>query len=323
MQICGTPGHEDSRGSEDRSDRTGERFDTNRHSAFLLRDIVVQNTCTAGYEVSTVISSIPFWKLLRLGALFLLPQTDPSGHWNDPPFSVTPEMLRQQAESVPGDKHSDATVLLNDIRFAFDESGGLVETRHLIYRIENQEGVGNWAQISSEWEAWHQSKPEIKAQVITLDGTEHWLDQNTLADFPVHEDSPDVYSDERKFGGPLPAVAPGAIVEEQEIVRDTAPLFAAGTVHRRGFAWNVPVNATRVTLSHPSSLPLRYEVHLLPEAKLTKKTDNGVETITLEQGSLSAFTERIEQTPGDVVVFPEIEFSTGTSWQSVASCDDR
>lgn len=239
--------------------------------------------------------------------------------WDSPAFTTDAAILRQAAQAVQAGKHSEATVLLNELHFKFDENGKMLETRHLIYRIENQDGVKDWAETSGRWEAWHQDKPEIKARVITADGAVHWLDPKTLNDFPVHEDAPDVYSDERKYGGPLPAVAPGSIVEEEVSVRDTAPLFAAGTVRRWIFGWNVPVNKTRVVLIHPVSLPIQYEVHLLPEATVGKSTDVGLETITVQQGPLPAYTEEINHVPADLVLYPEIEFSTGTSWHHVAS----
>lgn len=256
---------------------------------------------------------------LIVGVLSVGTRVSATDVWDSPPFSADPTVLRQAAQAVPAAKHSEATVLLNEQHFKFDESGKMLEIRHLIYRIETQDGVKNWAESSGRWEAWHQDKPEIKARVITSEGAVHWLDPKTLNDFPVHEDAPDVYSDERKYGGPLPAVAPGSIVEEEITIRDTAPLFAAGTVHRWVFAWSVPVNKTRVVLIHPVSLPLQYEVHLLPESNVGKSTDGGLETITVEQGPLPAYTEEIDHAPADLVLYPEVEFSTGTSWHQVAS----
>jgi Domain of Unknown Function with PDB structure (DUF3857) len=209
--------------------------------------------------------------LLRLqifvivGVLLLGIRVSATDAWDSPPFTTDSAILRQAAQAVPAGKHHEATVLLNELHFKFDETGKMSETRHLIYRIENQDGAKDWAETSGRWEAWHQDKPEIKARVITADGAVHWLDPKTLNDFPVREDALDVYSDERKYGGPLPAVAPGSIVEQEVSVRDTAPLFAAGTVRRWMFGWNVPVNKTRVVLIHPVSLPIQYEVHLLPD----------------------------------------------------------
>src|SRR5262249_34144033 len=155
-------------------------------------------------------------------------------------------------------------VLLNETEVSFDEAGKQVRKQRLVYRVEDQQGVSNWSEVSGRWEAWHQSRPEIRARVISGDGSEHWLDANTLNDFPVRQDAPEVYSDDRKYGGPLPAVAPGAIVEQEVLIRDTAPLAAAGIVERRVFAWGVPVHKTRLVLSHPTSLPLAYETHNLP-----------------------------------------------------------
>lgn len=258
-------------------------------------------------------------RILRLGLLALATQVSATDVWSGPAFTANAAALRQAAETIKTGKHSESTVLLSDVHFTFDETGKLVQTNHLVYRIETQEGVENWAQTSGRWEAWHQERPEIRARVITAEGTVHWLDSKTLNDFPVHENAPDVYSDERKYGGPLPAVAPGAIVEEAVVVRDTVPLFAAGTVHRWALQWTVPVTKTHIVISHPESLPLHFQVHLLPPESVTKSNENGLETITLDQGPISAYTEELNHVPSDLVLFPEIEFSTGTSWQQVAS----
>ena len=64
-------------------------------------------------------------------------------------------------------------------------------------------------------------------------------------------------------GGPLPAVAPGSIVEEKIAIRDTAPFFAAGTLHRWIFGCSVFVNTRRGILIHSVSLPGSL-IHLLP-----------------------------------------------------------
>jgi transglutaminase-like putative cysteine protease/tetratricopeptide (TPR) repeat protein len=271
------------------------------------------------HEVSIVL--LPSYPLRLLGLTLLLFATQMSAAevWDSPAFTVDVPTLRKAASTVKAEKHSEATLLLNDLHFEFDESGKMVQTRHVIYRIENQQGVDNWAETSGLWEPWHQDRPLIKARVITSEEAEHWLDLKTLNDVPVHQNAPDVYSDERRYGGPLPAIAPGAIIEEEIVIRDTAPLFASGTTHRWVFAWAVPVNKTHLVITHPESAPLHYQVHMLPEATVTKSLKSGVETITLDQGPLPAYTEQIDHVPSDVVLYPEIEFSNGTSWQQVAT----
>jgi len=266
--------------------------------------------------VLSVLRRLP---LCYLFLILLAAQMEATDVWNAPAFSVDPTALRQAADAVAPGKHSEVTVLLNDMHFGFDDSGKVEETRHLIYRVENQQGVEHWAEISGQWDAWHQSRPEIKARVITPDGVVHWLDSKTLNDFPVHEDAPDLYTDERRYGGPLPAIAPGAIVEREITFRDTSPLFAAGSVDELTLGWNVPVNRIHVVLTHPDALPLQFRVDLLPDASVAKTHENSTETITLDQGPLPAYPDQPDHVPANVVLRPRLQFSTGTSWQKVAS----
>lgn len=239
--------------------------------------------------------------------------------WNAPAFSANPQALLAAAASVKADKNSAATVLLEEARYTFDKDGKIDTTFHSIYRIENEEGVNGWAETSSQWEPWHQAKPEIRARVITADAAVHNLDPKTLSDMPVHENSSETYTDQRAFGGPLPAIAVGAIVEELIVVRDTAPFFAGGMVERLQLNKSVPVNKTRVVVSHPDSLPLRYSLKQMPAAQTTKVSRDGFETIAIEDGPYPPRTEKLTHLPSDVPRGPEIEFSTGTSWSRVAA----
>jgi transglutaminase-like putative cysteine protease/Tfp pilus assembly protein PilF len=239
--------------------------------------------------------------------------------WDGPAFSASPEALRQAAAMIKAEKDSDVTVLLSERRFDFDAQGKEVETHHSIYRIENEEGVKGWAETTGHWEPWRQARPEIKARVIGADGAVHVLDPKTLNDVPVHRNDPEVYSDRRAYGGPLPAVAVGAIVEEEIIIRDTVPFFAAGKVERQVLARTAPVSKSRIVLSHANTLPLRYLLRLLPNATVSKAADKDVETITIENGPIEAYRDIPAHVPSDVVLYPQIEFSTGTTWQQIAS----
>ncbi len=290
------------------------------HRSSFLATLGVKHTfCRVSDFRSEVSLRMPLTFRQMILLIFLAAPLGATDIWSGPSFSIDPATLRQAADAVKPAKHKEVTVLLNDVRFTYDEAGRSVETNHVIYRIENEEGVQNWAEVSGQWEAWHQSKPEIKARVITTDGAVHWIDPKTLSDVPVHENAPEMYTDERRYGGPLPAVAIGAIIEEEVIVRDTAPLFAAGCVLRWGLGWSVPVNKTHFVITHADSLPIHYQVYRLPDVSVTKSHENGRETIALDQGPLPAFHETPDHLPPDMGLRPEIEFATGTSWQQVAS----
>jgi hypothetical protein len=70
--------------------------------------------------------------------------------WDSPAFSTDPAVLRQAAQAIKAGHGSKATVLLNDLLFKVDEDGKTLETRHLIYRIENQDGVTHEALIGGQ-----------------------------------------------------------------------------------------------------------------------------------------------------------------------------
>jgi Flp pilus assembly protein TadD/transglutaminase-like putative cysteine protease len=239
--------------------------------------------------------------------------------WNAPALSASPASLQQAAATVKADKDAVATILVHDERYAYNREGKAVETYHTIYRIENEEGVSGWAETSARWDPWYQSKPEVRARVITTDGVEHILDLKTLNDVPAHENSPDTYTDQRSFGGPLPAISVGAIVEEETTIRDTVPFFGAGIVQRSILDRSVPVNKTRIIVSHPESLPFHYIMQQMPGAKVNKTSHDGIETIEIEDGPYEARSEKLTNLPPDVPRGPQLEFSTGASWQNVVA----
>ena len=86
--------------------------------------------------------------------------------------------------------------------------------------------------MSLNWEPWHEERPTIKVRVITPDYAVHELDPKTVTDASAREDASNLYSDRRVLRAPLPAIAPGSVVEEEFVVQETAPFFAAGTVQR-------------------------------------------------------------------------------------------
>src|SRR5215472_12516944 len=217
--------------------------------------------------------------LVLLLTLAAYPQT-PSV-WNRPAFSARPEELQQAAAAIKADKDADATMLLHEEHYTFDRDGKETQVYYSIYRVENEEGVSNWAETSADWEPWRQAKPEIRARVITADGVVHNLDAKTLNDVPVHENSPDMFTDARAFGGPLPAVAIGAIVEEEVVIRDTTPFFVAGTVERMLLNRTVPVAKTRVVIDYPESLSLHYLLKEMPNAKVNKSSHDGIATVEI------------------------------------------
>jgi transglutaminase-like putative cysteine protease/tetratricopeptide (TPR) repeat protein len=158
----------------------------------------------------------------------------------------------------------------------------------------------------------------IRARVITLDGREHLLDQNLLRDAATRS-ADQVYDDSQLIEGPLPAVAVGAVIEEQVTLRDEKPFFAAGTVYREYVGRPVPVMHTRIVIDAPESLPLKRQARLLPNADVRETRANGRVRWVLDQGAIREQEAMESNLPPELPGWASVEFSTAESWEAVAS----
>ncbi len=268
--------------------------------------------------------SILAW--LLAASLVLCPQLCPatgaaaSEPWDHAAFTADPAAVVEAAAALPTEEGVDVLVLLEEVTWSFDSAGRAVYKHRLVYRIVTPVAVQGWSTTEMVWSPWYQERPALRARVISPDGIEHWLDPKTIGESPVGEDQPAVLSDRMVLRAPLPAVAVGAVVEEESVVRDLSPFFEHGTVHYVPFGRPVPVRRARLVVEAPASVPLRYVTRLLPAVEPQRTESDGRVRLSLEAGALDAIKfESIEMlTPGDVAVWPMVGFSTGESWNQVA-----
>ncbi len=88
----------------------------------------------------------------------------------------------------------------------------------MVFKVLTQKGAEEWDSVSISWEPWHEERPIIKARVITPDYAVHELDAKTITDAPAREDDSSLYSDRLVLRAPLPAIAPGSVVEEEFVL---------------------------------------------------------------------------------------------------------
>jgi tetratricopeptide (TPR) repeat protein len=259
-------------------------------------------------------------------APYAAPTAEP---WSAPHFSVDPKTLYQAASAAPAPDGVNVTELCEDERFTFDDAGRQVHVGHVIYKVLTQKGAEGWDSLSVGWEPWHEARPMIRARVITPDFTVHALDPNTITEAPARGGDYKTYSDGKRLRAPLPAIAPGAVVEEEYTETETEPLFRAGRVGRVVLGQeDVPVAHSHVVFDAPAALPMRTNLLLLPGIKPDRTESGGRVTLTFDVGPLNAIDAREAYLPPEDVRFPMIEFSTGASWQSIAAeygkiVDDR
>lgn len=236
-----------------------------------------------------------------------------------PPFFCRPQdHLRSHFVPSP-EKGTEVVVLYEEGRFTLDNNGKSTQSIYRVYKIVSQNGVEGWDNLSVQWEPWHEEKPTLQARVITRDLVSHALDQKSITDSPASDGDSDVYGDMRVVRAPLPAVAPGAVVEEEETWKESAPLYAAGTVSRYGFGLRVPVQETRLVLDYPASIRLQYKKQLLPDVKEERSEKEGRVHLEFLQGPMDALESGELYLPSDQPVYPQVFFSTGESWQKIAS----
>ncbi len=226
--------------------------------------------------------------------------------------------LYQRVSQVPPAAGADVLFLDDEETVVFDTEGRAVRSRYFLYKVLTQKGAEGWGDISSSWEPWHEEHPTLRARVITPDSAVHVLDEKTITDAPAKENADHVFSDRRVLRAPLPAIAPGSLVEEELVSTESAPFFGAGSVERFYFGSSVPVQHTRLILDAPAALPLRYNVELLPDLKPQRNENEGRVRLTFDYGLMETPDDAETKLPSDLPAYPSITFSSGDSWRQVA-----
>jgi hypothetical protein len=240
--------------------------------------------------------------------------------WKAPHFSAEPKALYEAASAVAAPDGANVTILIEGDNYNFDESGRIEFVGYRVYKVLTQKGAEGWDFLSIGWEPWHEARPAIRVRVIGPDFSVHMLDPNTITEAPARGGDYKMYSDGKRLHVPFPAIAPGVVVEEEYVEHETEPLFSPGHVGRFSFGQEqVPIEHSLAVFEAPSTLPLRFGNLLLPDLKPVRTEANGRVTFTFELGLLEGFEPREANLPPDVARFPEIEFSTGASWQSMAA----
>lgn len=271
----------------------------------------------------------PSIRVLILGSLGLLlpaaaaaqaqPQP-PGAPWALPHFSADPKALYEAASAVTAPEGANVAVLDDDESYTFDDAGRMVYVGRFIYKVLNQKGAEGWDSLSVGWHPWHEARPVIRARVIAPDFTVRTLDPATINEAPARGGDYKIYSDDKVLRAPLPAIAPGAVVEEEYTVSETEPLFPAGRAGWNSFGViRAPVAHSRVTFDAPASLPLRTSTLLLNDMKPVRTEANGRVTLVYDLPPLEGFEPIEPYLPRDLPHLPEIQFSTGASWQKLAS----
>ena len=261
--------------------------------------------------------------------------------WDGRFFTAAPaELLAAAMAASAADDGRPVAVLFLEHRYVFDDTGRLSHTSRMVYRIKTASADASWSEAGIGWLPWHQQRPRIRARVVTPDGQEHRLDPQVLEQSTVGGGDPEMFSERQVLRGPLPAIGPGAVVEEEEIVEDSAPAFERGTMERQRLSMNVPVRHARLVLEAPAAMPLRYAVELPLDKPATpgtalpgkvgaaaaasppitprRETSPGRQRLVFELRDLPPLAAPPPGLPPEAPRQPDIAFSNGASWREIA-----
>ena len=234
-------------------------------------------------------------------------------------FSPDAAALYYSVSQIAPPADADVLVLEDEDTFVFDAEGRAVHSQYLLYKVLTRRGAEGWSDTSLQWDPWHQDRPTLRARVITPDNAVHPLDASTITDAPAKENEDNVFSDRHVIRAPLPAIAPGSLVEEELTSTESSLFPGAGILQRDYFGRSAPVRHTRLVLDAPSALTLRYNLQLLPDVQPQRAESDGRVHVTFDHGPLDPDDEAEAYLPSNVPAYPNITFSTGNSWQDLAA----
>jgi tetratricopeptide (TPR) repeat protein len=258
-------------------------------------------------------------RLLAMMAVLLSGMATHAAEPWDIPFAGDPKAMVEAAKSIRVRDAQPVIVLLEQYQYTIDDSGRTTSKLRKVFRIVTGDGVEEWSSIEQEYQPWHENKPEMRARVIGIDGAVHWLETQTIADSPASEYDQSVFSDRRVVRAPLPAVAVGAVIEYEIVLCETAPLLDAGEARRTTIFDGVPIERFQLSIEAGKSVPLKIVTKLIPESAIRRGAAGGRTRFECNLGPLEPRKEVEGDLPSDVPNYPYVAFSTGRSWQEIAT----
>jgi hypothetical protein len=158
----------------------------------------------------------------------------------------------------------------------------------------------------------------VQARVITKDGVAHLLDPRTVTEAGVPTQVTDLYSDVKILTAPLPAVAPGAVVEVEIESHDREAVNPGGRLEQFSLFGDVPIQFLRLTLEFPAGAPFHIEERHMPKLERKETTAETVRRVELTASDVATF-KPIALAPPDASGNAMVVVSDVPDWQQVAN----
>lgn len=238
--------------------------------------------------------------------------------WDGEAFSGTSEEMLAAVQERKKPKDADIEVLLDETTYEVDEERRIHYQKRRVFRCLTRAGARDWAVVQGSWDAWHEERPQLDARVITRDGKEFRLDPKTVAEVTPDDGDSDLFHDHKQLRAPLPAMASGCIVEEVVRGQESRPFFAAGALERCYFFAFNPTACIRMKVIWPETVPVQFSVRGM-ELEPKETVAAGKHSRVYERRDIPEFESPGAHLSPDTPRVAYVSFSTGTSWEEIAS----
>ena len=253
--------------------------------------------------------------LVAFVALLSLPLAAQQNPWDAPAFTADPKALIAAAGRVEAGDYS-VVMLLDEAEYVVGADGETRSRERVMLHVVTDAGVEWASEVRAPWAPWHAERPSIEARVVTKDGNVVALDQSAVVEVPAGEEN-DIFSDGRVLRAPLPAVATGSVIEYVITRAGKNPIPGAGTAIHYHFGGYLPIERTRGTSDAPLTVEPRVVNQTGVEPRVEEK--DGRRRTVYEVARIDGTREIDDYVPYDVAVRRYLAFSTGKSWQNIAT----
>lgn len=276
------------------------------------KSLAFRNGCLASLLIGS-------WLIASCVGTPSVPSTSDSGAPSSTQgFGRSSGQLIAQYAGIPVDKDYPYQVLNRELELEYGSDGTLVRRIHAVIRILTPAGVERFSILNAGWQPWRQSRPEIRARVVSPSGNESVLNHASVVEVGDDAGGGNLRTDSRVLSAPMPNLEVNSLLEFllEERISETRPGAGIGGTFKLGDT--VPTEQIKVRISYPANLPVSFAIR--GEVSMDRRNGGTAETkeIVLSIGRQPAYAAEEELLPYEDTPVPFLRYGSAQNWQAVA-----
>ncbi len=231
--------------------------------------------------------------------------------WSSAPFALPAKQLAVASGGAVPTAHTHEGLLYENTT-RLEASGQSTEHEHMVYRVLNNNPDQT---LTFTWSPWRTEKPTVRVRVVSVEGTETWLDPSTILEGTATFDDLQL-SDVRQLQVPLPNVHKGSVIEYTVVTAYTRPMLEGGGASASWSLWaREPNRRMRLRVEVPQSAPLHVEAVGIATPVVQTEGAFKVLQLDVKHVDFKPYSKSRTQLWAEL---PRFAWSTAASWADVA-----